>query len=111
MPAVALSSRNTSGGISILWARPFLLIAQSFCYSAARLAAGAAHDNNKNLALADVRACCGKLRSCCGNVRSLCGLSRLIQESSCLLNTLTSPRECLQESLNSFAKQPSTWLQ
>ena len=63
------------------------------------------------LALCEVRWCGGKLRFCSGNVRSLCGLARFIQESCCSVQNIDRiAQRVLQRSLNSFAKQPSSWL-
>ena len=67
--------------------------------------------NLANLTLFEVRSCGGKLRFCSGNVRSLCGLARLIQESCCSVQNIDRiAQHVLQRSLNSFAKQPSSWL-
>ena len=67
--------------------------------------------NVAKLALFEVRSCGGKLRFCSGNVRSLCGQARFIQESCCSVQNIDRiAQRVLQRSLNSFAKQPSSWL-
>ena len=67
--------------------------------------------NVAKLALFEVRSCGGNLRFCSGNVRSLCGLARFIQESCCSVQNIDRiAQRVLQRSLNSFAKQPSSWL-